>query len=114
MRKLLLTSTFILVATTLFAQKPKSMRELRDSIFTVMKLSDENRKTMHELIAKEGEGRKAINENPNLNEAEKKQKSSELIKSVREIQGTFLTPEQHEIWKQFVIEVRKKSEAAKK
>jgi hypothetical protein len=48
----------MLISTISFGQdKPKSMRELRDSIFTVMKLSDLNRQKMHVVIAESGKGR---------------------------------------------------------
>ncbi|GEM_PF-5675969 len=59
--------------TTLFAQsKPKSMKMLRDSIFTEMKLSDESRKKMHENIENTGKASKAVNTDTSMSEEQKK------------------------------------------
>ena len=44
MKKIVLTFSFILIVSVTFAQnKPKDMKVLRDSVFTVMKLSKVNR-----------------------------------------------------------------------
>lgn len=69
----------MLISSLSFGQnKPKSMKILRDSIFTVMKLSDENRLKMHELIAENGKTQKAIKEDPTLTEVQKKRKITSL------------------------------------
>ncbi|OYX24960.1 MAG: hypothetical protein B7Z06_08090 [Flavobacteriales bacterium 32-35-8] len=54
--------------------KPKNMKVLRDSIFTVMKLSDANRLKMHQLIAENGKAQKAIKEDATLTDEQRKEK----------------------------------------
>lgn len=102
MKKNLLMFSTILIATATFAQsKPKNMKVLRDSIFTVMKLSDENRQKMHEFIKENGKGQKAIKEDVTLTDEQRKEKlavwNSEMSAKTRAI----LTAEQYQTWKDF-------------
>ena len=92
--------------------KPKSMKVLRDSVFTAMKLSDENRKAMHELIAESGKGQKAIKEDVTLSEEQRKEKLREFLKTMREREKTLLTTEQQEAWRNFGEELKKKRNAS--
>lgn len=81
--------------------KPKSMKVLRDSIFTVMKLSDENRLKMHELIAENGKGQKAIKEDAMLTDEQRKEKLEAWKKEVSVKEKSILTPEEFQIWRDF-------------
>ncbi|MFL9829332.1 hypothetical protein ABS764_00575 [Flavobacterium sp. ST-87] len=109
MKKIIVLFSMIFITTISFGQnKQKNMRELRDSIFTVMKLSDANRQKMHDLIAETGKGGKAIKEDASLTEEQKKEKKKAFNKEMRAKQETILTPEQYQIWKDFAIAMRNK------
>lgn len=116
MKKLMiLTIAFMLVAFVSFAQsKPKSMKQLRDSVFTEMKLSDDSRAKMHALIAENGSGQKAIREDNSLSDADKKAKLKELNTTIREKQKAILTPEQQVMWTEFAKQQREKDNQKKK
>lgn len=76
MKRIALIFSMMFISTVSFAQtKPKTMRELRDSIFTVMKLSDENRQKMHDLIAENGKGQKAIKQDLTITFGKKRKNS---------------------------------------
>ncbi|GGA87716.1 hypothetical protein GCM10008015_30450 [Flavobacterium palustre] len=81
--------------------KPKSMKDRRDSFFTVMKLSDTNRLKMHDLIAENGKTQKAIKEDPTLSEAQKKEKLQAWKQEVSMKQKSILSPEEFQIWRDF-------------
>jgi hypothetical protein len=101
MKKLVLFGMFF-ASTIMFAQnKPKNMKVVRDSIFTVMKLSDENRLKMHNLIAENGKGQKAIKEDPTLTDEQKKEKLGEWKKEVSAKEKSILTPEELQVWRDF-------------
>lgn len=112
MKKIVFTCSLLIMAAIASAQtKPKPMKELRDSMFTVMKLSDENRKAMHELIAESGKGQKAIKEDTSLSDEERKVKLGEFLKNIREREKSLLTKEQQEAWKNFGEELKRKRNA---
>ena len=81
--------------------KPKNMKIIRDSIFTVMKLSDANRQKMHELISENGKTQKAIKEDATLTDEQRKEKLQVLKKDITVKEKTILTPEQFQIWRDF-------------
>jgi len=81
--------------------KPKNMKVLRDSIFTVMKLSDANRLKMHELIAENGKTQKAIKEDATLTEEQRKEKMQAWKQEVSMKEKSILTPEEFLIWRDF-------------
>ncbi len=102
MKKIILLFSLMLITTVSFGQtKPKNMKVLRDSIFTVMKLSDANRLKMHDLIAENGKTQKAIKEDATLNEEQKKEKLQAWKQEVPVKEKTILTPEQFTIWRDF-------------
>lgn len=102
MRKFIILFSIILITTISFGQnKQKNKRELRDSIFTVMKLSDENRQKMHDFIAESGKGGKAIKEDASLTDEQKKEKKKAFDKEMRAKQEAILTPEQSQTWRAF-------------
>ncbi len=102
MRKIIILFSLILMSSLSFGQnKPKSMKELRDSIFTVMKLSDENRSRMHELIAENGKAQKAIKEEASLTDEQRKEKLEAWKKEVSVKEKSILTPEEFQIWRDF-------------
>lgn len=102
MKKIILLFSLILMSSLSFGQnKPKSMKVLRDSIFTVMKLSDENRLKMHELIAENGKGQKAIKEDAMLTDEQRKEKLEAWKKEVSVKEKSILTPEEFQIWRDF-------------
>lgn len=81
--------------------KPKNMKIIRDSIFTVMKLSDANRQKMHELISENGKTQKAIKEDATLTDEQRKEKLQVWKKDITVKEKTILTPEQFQIWRDF-------------
>lgn len=86
----------------MFAQdKPKNMKVLRDSIFTVMKLSPVNRQKMHDLIAENGKGQKAIKDDPALFYDQRQEKLEAWKKDITTKEKAILTPEQFQIWRDF-------------
>ncbi|MGQ7947317.1 hypothetical protein [Flavobacterium sp. WC2509] len=102
MKKKALVFTMILISTITFSQtKPKSTKELRDSIFTVMKLSDENRQKMFDLIAENGNGQKAIKQDLKLTFTKKDEKMEAWKKEITAKEKEILTPEQFQIWRDF-------------
>ncbi len=114
MKKALLLFGLMLATTVIFAQnKPKSMKELRDSVFTEMKLSDENKQKMHDLIAEVGKAKKAISEDASLTDEQKKEKLKAYDKERAIKESTILTPEQSQAWKDFATKLREKQKASK-
>lgn len=77
------------------------MKIIRDSIFTVMKLSDANRQKMHELISENGKTQKAIKEDATLTDEQRKEKLQVWKKDITVKEKTILTPEQFQIWRDF-------------
>lgn len=77
------------------------MKVLRDSIFTVMKLSDANRQKMHDLISENGKTQKAIKEDATLTEEQRKEKLQAWKQEVSMKEKTILTPEEFAIWRDF-------------
>lgn len=112
MKKIFLMTAMLAVSAVVSAQtKPKSMRELRDSMFTVMKLSDESKKAMHDIIAESGKGQKDIREDASLSDEQRKEKLTEFLKNMRAREKSILTTEQQEMWKNFGEELKKKRNA---
>ncbi|OUL61668.1 hypothetical protein B8T70_14015 [Flavobacterium sp. AJR] len=102
MKNILLILSFALMTTVTFGQnKPQNMKILRDSIFTVMKLSDENKLKMHNLIAENGKTQKAIKEDATLTEEQKKEKLQTWRKEISVKEKSILTPEEFQIWRDF-------------
>jgi Spy/CpxP family protein refolding chaperone len=96
------------MTTVSFAQeKPKDMKVLRDSIFTVMKLSKVNRQKMHDLIAENGKGQKAIKEDPALFYDQRQEKLEAWKKEITAKEKIILTPEQFLIWRDFAKSLNK-------
>ena len=92
----------MLISSISFGQnKPKSMKVLRDSIFTVMKLSDANRLKMHELIAENGKGQKAIKEDATLTDEQRKEKLEAWKKDISTKEKSILTAAEFLIWRDF-------------
>ena len=102
MKKIILLFSLMLMSSLSFGQnKPKNMKVLRDSIFTVMKLSDANRLKMHELIAENGKTQKAIKEDATLTEEQRKEKMQAWKQEVSMKEKSILTPEEFLIWRDF-------------
>lgn len=102
MKKIVLVFSLILMTTVTFAQdKPKNMKVLRDSIFTVMKLSPVNRQKMHDLIAENGKGQKAIKDDPALFYDQRQEKLDAWKKDITTKEKAILTPEQFQVWRDF-------------
>lgn len=81
--------------------KPKSMKVLRDSIFTVMKLSNANRQKMYDLITENGKVQKTIKEDATLTDEQKKEKLEAWKKDISAKEKSILTPEEFQIWRDF-------------
>lgn len=102
MKKIILLFSILLMSSLSFGQnKPKSMKVLRDSIFTVMKLSDANRQKMHDLIAENGKAQKAIKEDATLTDEQRKEKLQAWKQEVSIKEKAILTPEEFLIWRDF-------------
>jgi Spy/CpxP family protein refolding chaperone len=102
MKKIGVLFVMILINCVSYSQnKQKSMRELRDSIFTVMKLSDENRQKMHDLITENGKGQKAIKADLTISFGKKNENLDAWKKEITEKEKSILTPEQFQIWRDF-------------
>ncbi|WEK20937.1 MAG: hypothetical protein P0Y49_07275 [Candidatus Pedobacter colombiensis] len=109
MKKVVLLFGMMLITTVIFAQnKPKNIKELRDSVFTVMKLSDENRQKMHDVIAESGKAQKAIKDDATLNDEQKKEKIKVLRTEMAAKEKMILTPEQSQMWKEFAAAQKNK------
>ena len=109
MKNIILLFSLILMSSFSFGQnKPKSMKERRDSIFTVMKLSDANRLKMHELIAENGKTQKAIKEDAALTEEQRKEKLDAWKKEISIKEKSILSPEEFQIWRDFGKSVNNK------
>jgi len=110
MKKVVLLFVLMLASSAIFAQKKaKGMKELRDSVFTVMNLSDENKQKMHDLIAESGKAKKAIKDDATLDETQKKEKQKALNKEISDKEKSILTPEQLKTWKDFATSLRNKA-----
>jgi|GEM_PF-2153484 len=108
MKKIILVFSLVIITTFTFAQdKPKDMKVLRDSIFTVMKLSNANRQKMHDLIAENGKGQKAIKDDPALFYDQRKEKLEAWKKDITTKEKAILTPEQFQIWRDFAKSINK-------
>ena len=102
MKNILAVFTMVLFTSVMVAQKKQpNMKVLRDSIFTVMKLSNTNRQKMHALIAENGKGQKAIKEDPALFYDHRQEKLEIWKKDITEKEKAILTPEQFQIWRDF-------------
>ncbi len=102
MKKIIVLFSMLLISSISFGQsKPKNMKVLRDSIFTVMKLSDANRQKMHDLIAENGKGQKAIKEDATLTDEQRKEKLEAWKKDISAKEKSILTPEEFQIWRDF-------------
>jgi hypothetical protein len=102
MKQIVLIFSLMLMTTVIFAQeKPKNMTVLRDSIFTVMKLSKVNRQKMHNLIAENGKGQKTIKEDPALFYDQRQEKLEAWKKDITTKEKAILTPQQFQIWRDF-------------
>lgn len=77
------------------------MKVLRDSIFTVMKLSDENRLKMHGLITENGKAQKAIKEDATLSDEQRKEKLEARKKEMSAKEKSILSLEEFQIWRDF-------------
>jgi hypothetical protein len=110
MKKITLLLGMLFISTIMFAQnKPKNMKVQRDSIFTVMKLSDENKLKMHNLIAENGKGQKAIKEDTTLTDEQKKEKLDIWKKEMSVKEKSILTPEEFQVWRDFGKSLNNKS-----
>jgi len=108
MKKIVLVFSLVITTTFTFAQdKPKDMKVLRDSIFTVMKLSNTNRQKMHDLIAENGKGQKAIKDDPALFYDQRQEKLEAWKKDITTKEKAILTPEQFQIWRDFAKSINK-------
>jgi hypothetical protein len=102
MKKIVVVFSMMLISSFSFGQnKPKNMKVLRDSIFTVMKLSDANRQKMHDLITENGKGQKAIKEDATLTDEQRKEKLDAWKKDISTKEKSILTPEEFQIWRDF-------------
>lgn len=111
MKKIVFVLSLILMTTATFAQdKPKDMKVLRDSIFTVMKLTKVNRQKMHDLIAENGKGQKAIKDDPALFYDQRKEKLEAWKKDITAKEKAILTPVQFQMWRDFGKSVNKARE----
>jgi Spy/CpxP family protein refolding chaperone len=101
MKKIVLFG-MLLISTIMLAQdKPKDMKALRDSIFTVMKLSNVKRQKMHDLIAESGKAQKAIKDDPALFYDHRQEKLEALKKDITTKEKLILTPKQFQMWRDF-------------
>jgi hypothetical protein len=102
MKKIIVVFSMMLISSISFGQnKPKNMKVLRDSIFTVMKLSDANRQKMHDLITENGKGQKAIKEDVTLTDEQRKVKLDAWKKDISTKEKSILSPEEFQIWRDF-------------
>ncbi|MFH6995058.1 hypothetical protein [Flavobacterium sp. FlaQc-48] len=111
MKKIVFVFSLILITTVAFAQdKPKDMKVLRDSIFTVMKLSKVNQQKMHSLIAENSKGQKAIKDDPALFYDQRQEKLQAWKKDITTKEKAILTPAQFQIWRDFGKSINKAKE----
>ncbi|KDN55681.1 hypothetical protein [Flavobacterium seoulense] len=109
MKKLVILLGLMLATTANYAQnKHKSMKVQRDSIFTVMKLSDENKLKMHNLIAENSKTQKAIKNDATLTEEQRKEKLQTWKKEVTIKEKSILTPEEFQVWRDFAKNLKNK------
>src|SRR3970040_2358639 len=102
MKKIIVLFSMMLISSISFGQnKPKNMKILRDSIFTVMKLSDANRQKMHDLITENGKGQKSIKEDATLTDEQRKVKLDAWKKDISIKEKSILSPEEFQIWRDF-------------
>lgn len=102
MKKIIVVFSMMLISGISFGQnKPKSMKVLRDSIFTVMKLSNANRQKMYDLITENGKVQKTIKEDATLTDEQKKEKLEAWKKDISAKEKSILTPEEFQIWRDF-------------
>ena len=108
MKKIILFGV-MLISTVMVAQsKPKGMKEQRDSIFTVMQLSDANRQKMHDVISERGKGLKTIKEDATLTNEMKQEKLKTFSSEMKAKEQAIMTPEQLQIWKDFIKSLNNK------
>lgn len=85
-----------------FGQKNhKQIKSLRDSIFNVMQLTEENRLKMHELIAENSKGQKSIKEDETLTDEQRNEKLKLWKNNYLAKEKLILTPDQFQIWRNF-------------
>lgn len=108
MKKSLLMGLMLLAASAVFAQtKPKSMKEIRDSVFTSLSLSAENKQKMHDLILEVSKAKAEITKDASLTAEEKKAKLEELSKAQSKKEQEIMTPEQRAAWAKFAKEYKR-------
>ncbi|PIF34427.1 hypothetical protein CLU81_5070 [Flavobacterium sp. 9] len=108
MKKVIVVFSLILMTSVTFAQdKPRDMKILRDSIFTVMKLSKVNRQKMYDLIAENGKGQKAIKDDPALFYDQRQEKLLLWKNGITTKEKSTLTPNQFKIWRDFAKSLNK-------
>jgi len=101
MKKIIVVLALLMTTVMLAQNKPKDMKVVRDSIFTVMKLSKVNRQKMHDLIAENGKGQKAIKDDPALFYDQRQEKLEAWKKEITTKEKAILTPEQFQVWRDF-------------
>ncbi|MGJ1386434.1 hypothetical protein ACR782_09560 [Sphingobacterium spiritivorum] len=108
MKKVIFFGLLMLCTSSIFAQtKAKSMREVRDSVFTSLNLSDENRIKMHELIKDISMAKTEISKAADLTEEQKKEKLLELSNQQSKREQEIMTPEQRASWAKFAREYKR-------
>lgn len=101
MKKIIVVLALLMTTVMLAQNKPKDMKVVRDSIFTVMKISKVNRQKMHDLIAENGKGQKAIKDDPALFYDQRQEKLEAWKKEITTKEKAILTPEQFQVWRDF-------------
>lgn len=101
MKKIIAVLALLMTTVMLAQNKPKDMKVVRDSIFTVMKLSKVNRQKMHDVIAENGIGQKAIKDDPALFYDQRQEKLEAWKKEITTKEKAILTPEQFQVWRDF-------------
>lgn len=112
-RIFVLSIVIFLAVSAASAQKNKNMKQLRDSVFIEMKLSDENRQKMHDLIAENGKTQNEIKADASLTEEQKMEKLKAWNKELRAKEDLIMNPDQRKIWVAFATEMKKRREAEK-
>ncbi|MGJ1196024.1 hypothetical protein ACR777_06570 [Sphingobacterium spiritivorum] len=108
MKKVLFFGLLMLCASSIFAQtKAKSMREVRDSVFTSINLSDENRVKVHDLIQEISMAKAEVSKAADLTEEQKKEKLLELSNQQSKREQDIMTPEQRASWAKFAREYKR-------
>ncbi|MNK23510.1 hypothetical protein D3C87_418040 [compost metagenome] len=108
MKKALLIGLLMMSASSIFAQtKPKSMREVRDSVFSSLNLSEESKKKMHDLIQEIGKAKAEVGKDATLTDEQKKEKLLALTTQQSKREQEIMTPDQRAAWAKFAKEYRR-------